>query len=303
MVVGDIQTCNTSTSFFCSIGILFFCGFFAMLLSYGNVEDIKFVCFVFLSCFGLYEGEALAGLGKCSYLASLGDLGLAFRFVLFVFFAAVHFMDTGHSELHAEVLRLLDDGALEKVIGIQGLLGRPPGFRIIFHEFRNQAHGLIRHPFRMGEVLAQALGQSVGIDLVVRTRGKLFPEAAFAFEVGPFLGIGGSAHLVDELKLVCLVPSLEKTGSAEHFSDDASDAPHVDLGAVIDHAQEQFGWSVPQGDDLVGQPLHFRVPASGKAPIGDLEFAFAVDQEIRRFEIPMDDFVLVHIMDSIEELL
>ena len=155
----------------------------------------------------------------------------------------------------------------------------------------------------MWEILAKALGQPVGINFVVRTGGKLFPETALAFQLGPALGIGCTAHFVDELQLVCLVLSLEKAGSAEHFGNDTTNTPHIDLGGVIDHAQEQFGWSVPQGYDLVGQSLHFRVPASGKAPIGNLEFTIAVDQEIRCFKIAVNDLILVHVMDSVEELL
>mmetsp|Transcript_1294 Transcript_1294/g.2663 ORF Transcript_1294/g.2663 Transcript_1294/m.2663 type:complete len:251 (-) Transcript_1294:574-1326(-) len=102
---------------------------------------------------------------------------------------------------------------------------------------------------------------------------------------------------------MCFVPPLKKARSAEHFSDDTTYAPHVDFGAVIDHTQEQFGRSVPQGNNLVCQSLHFRVPASGKTPIRNLEFTFAVDQEIGCFEIAMDDLVFVHVVGSCEELL
>ena len=102
---------------------------------------------------------------------------------------------------------------------------------------------------------------------------------------------------------MCFVSPFEKAGSAEHFGDNATDTPHVNLGSVIDHSQEQFWRSVPQSNNLVGESLHFGIPASGKTPIGNLEFTLAVDQEIGCLEITVDHLVLVHVVNSAEELL
>mmetsp|Transcript_19739 Transcript_19739/g.35579 ORF Transcript_19739/g.35579 Transcript_19739/m.35579 type:complete len:262 (-) Transcript_19739:1141-1926(-) len=239
----------------------------------------------------------------CGSLARHFKLSFALSFVLLILFAAVHFMHTLDGKLHAEILGLFDDRILKKVVGVQGLFGRPTSLGILFHELANEFHGFVRHPFWMWQILTQAFAESIWKDLVGRTRGILFPESTLLFQVGPILLIGSTTYLEDEFQLMGLVSSLEKSRSTEHFGNDTSDTPHVNLGCVFNTSQEEFGWSVPQGDNLVGKTFHFRVPASGESPISNFEFTLSVDQKIGCLEITMNDLVSVHVMDSAEQLL
>ena len=80
------------------------------------------------------------------------------KFYRIAFIKLTHFVDAGNGEPHVEVLCLFDDRAFKEVISYESLLSRPAFVRILLHEFPNQVHGLIRHPFWIGKILTKALG-------------------------------------------------------------------------------------------------------------------------------------------------
>jgi hypothetical protein len=60
---------------------------------------------------------------------------------------------------------------------------------------------------------------------------------------------GGSDKFEDYLRLVEITGSCEDGLALEHFSEDASSAPHIDRRGITAELEEQFRWAIPTSDD------------------------------------------------------
>lgn len=212
-------------------------------------------------------------------------------------------MDRVDGEVHRELVGWLDNWILEEVIGVECLFGSPAIGGIECHEFRDEVNGVVGHPLGLRELISQSFRKAIGESGLIRRRLERLPQRTGGVKVRPVFGGGVPTCAEDEIELRRLVGTAQKARAAEHLGDDAPDAPHVNLGGVLSAPEQEFRRAVPQRNDADRQSLHLAVPAPGQAPIGDLEFALLVDEEVGRLEVPVDDFVDVHVVHARQELL
>lgn len=125
-----------------------------------------------------------------------------------------------------------------------------------------------------GELLAVPLGET-GL------------EVGQVDDVRPY-GLCRRAERAEDLEnLVDLAVAREDGLAVAHFGKDAADRPDVDACAVLFPAEEHFGGTVPQGDDLVCIGPERHAEGSGKTKIAQLQVPVAVDQQVLRLEISM----------------
>lgn len=229
-------------------------------------------------------------------------MGLALGNLLFIPAATFPFVDCRDGKVHDELVGSLHNGMIKKVVGVQRLFSRPTLLRVQLHELGNQVNSVVRHPLGVGKVSLECLLEAIRHARLIWTRLKLLPQAACLVNVRPVFRCGMSNRTKDEIQLRRLVCSLEKARATEHFCHDTTDTPHVDLCRVLETSEQELRRTIPQRNDLVGQALHFRVPATSQSQIGNLQFALIVYQQVGRLEIPMDHLVCVHIMDAAEQL-
>ena len=85
---------------------------------------------------------------------------------------------------------------------------------------------------------------------------------------------------------------------------DAPCAPHIHLRSVDRSTQQQLWWSVPLGDHAVGviTPASLLVD-SCKTEISQFELATAVNENIRPFDIAMNNALVMKVRQPREHLL
>lgn len=90
--------------------------------------------------------------------------------------------------------------------------------------------------------------------------------------------------------------------AGSHFGEDAADTPHVDAGAVLASAEQDFGRAVPEGDDLVGICAERDAKGAGKTEVSDFEVAVFVNEEVLGLEVAVEDAVGVAVAYALEKL-
>ena len=98
----------------------------------------------------------------------------------------------------------------------------------------------------------------------------------------------------------------ERTGeerrAVDHLGEDASDGPEVDLGGVVDLAQQQLGAAIPHRDDLVLERANVHGEGAREPEVGELEDARAVQQQVRGLEVAVQHLLLVAEGEALEQL-
>lgn len=235
----------------------------------------------------------------CHGLHLLPSLGHDYLMLL----SSLPLMDAVDSELHRKLLGRLHERILEEIFGGEGMLCGPALLGVVLEQLANEIHGMIRHPAGMRNALLEVFAELVGKDRVTALGLVLLPERANLVNVWPGLGGGMAKHSENEVQLSGVTRALEEGGPTEHLRNNATNAPHIDLGRVNLATQQKFGRAVPKRNDLVRQPLHLGIPRPRQTPIGNLQLTLPVDKKIGGLEIAMDDPIGVHIMHSREELL
>ena len=131
-------------------------------------------------------------------------------------------------------------------------------------------------------------------------------EVGFVFrelgDAGPG-ALGWCAHYSEDLlKLVFVCGAGEERPAGVHFCHYAPCRPDVDASVVGAGAEEHIGGAVPEGDNFVGEGVNGDAKGAGEAKVGEFELAFVVDQEVLRFEVAMEDTVVVAEGDPLKEL-
>ena len=94
----------------------------------------------------------------------------------------------------------------------------------------------------------------------------------------------------EKSNLSAWIGSLEQDPSTEQLGKDAPDGPHVDACVVVLAASQQLWGTVVLRDHLQGHGcVAIGFDGAGKSKVADLEEAVAVDQEISRLQVAMDD--------------
>ena len=92
----------------------------------------------------------------------------------------------------------------------------------------------------------------------------ILPERTHGVNFEPRFDFWHASHLKNEVQLVLLVRTLEKSRTTKHLRYDTADAPHIDFGRVLNAVQQQLGQAIPEGNDLVGDAPHLLRPAVGQ---------------------------------------
>ena len=121
------------------------------------------------------------------------------------------------------------------------------------------------------------------IDAVLVQSGRAFHQRLGRIKrkivIGQFLGmrnsgpsvLGGRAQdFKDEMEFVLDGRSREERSSGGHFVENATHAPHVDGGRIVDGAQQDVRRPVPKGYHFVGVGLRRDGFRSGQSEIGQL---------------------------------
>lgn len=106
-------------------------------------------------------------------------------------------------------------------------------------------------------------------------------------DAGPVVFCGGADGFANHLDLVELVVAGHVRRTQDELCEDGSDGPDVHCAAVVPGTEEQFGGSIPAGDD-VGCHVAMGVgEASRKAEIGKLHLAVGGNEQVVWFDIAM----------------
>ena len=131
-------------------------------------------------------------------------------------------------------------------------------------------------------------------------------EVGFVFrklgDSGPG-AFGWCAHYSEDLlKLVFVCSAGKERPAGVHLCHYAPCRPDVDAGVVGAGAEEHVRSAVPEGDNFVGEGVDRNSKGAGETKVGEFKLAFIIDQEILRFEIAVEDTVVVAESDALKEL-
>lgn len=119
---------------------------------------------------------------------------------------------------------------------------------------------------------------------------------------GPVLVVGRSHHFEDPLQLVSFLLAGKKRPHVDHFCEDTPDGPYIDGAGVFLRAQQDIRRPVPKRDYLVSEALHGYARCSSQSEISDFEDVVFRNKQILWLEVPMQNFLLVAMTDSFDEL-
>lgn len=91
--------------------------------------------------------------------------------------------------------------------------------------------------------------------------------------------------LLDKIKLIELIFSWEERVSIDELSHDAAGSPYIDLLSIW-CSYQQFRRTIPACSHVVSEGLVF-IGLAGKAEITDLKLLLVTDQQVLRFDVPM----------------
>jgi hypothetical protein len=89
--------------------------------------------------------------------------------------------------------------------------------------------------------------------------------------------------------LVEIVVTWKQRSTAQKFSEDTADTPHVKSICVVTGIQDNFWSSVPPGDDVFSQSCCGLFISSGQSEIANLEIAIFVEQQVAGLQVSVDD--------------
>jgi hypothetical protein len=164
-----------------------------------------------------------------------------------------------------------------------------------------------------GEGLATRLREEGGKRHFLLGRDRVQePLGLTALHVGDFLGAGGPDHVKDQGQLVDEIFPREKRLPSQQLGENAADRPHIHCVVVeAVGAQHQLRGPVPACDDVLRHGLLDGIvgvlsfpggAGTGKAEIRDPKLAGPGDQQVPRFEVPMDDPVVVEKFEAFQDL-
>eukprot|EP00963_Diacronema_lutheri_P008104 scaffold694_cov338-Pavlova_lutheri.AAC.46 len=112
--------------------------------------------------------------------------------------------------------------------------------------------------------------------------------------VWPDLFVWRAEDAEDFEKLVYFGVSWKEGFSGDHFSENASDAPHVHWSGVMPGPEQDFRGPVPQGDHFVGVCAHGYTKRPCQSEVGQFERKVPViNEQIEVFEHEVESFVVV----------
>jgi hypothetical protein len=99
----------------------------------------------------------------------------------------------------------------------------------------------------------------------------------------------------DDGKLVNMILSREKWFSFQHFGENATSTPNINLDIILLPCKHDFGSSVVSGGDITS---HLWILNTGKTEIANLQVTVFVDEDVGGFEITMNDTCRVNVFEA-----
>lgn len=87
-----------------------------------------------------------------------------------------------------------------------------------------------------------------------------------------------------------------------HLREDTANGPHINTGRVLAAPEEDLWRSVPQGDDFVSVGSKGNTEGASETEIRELEVSIAVDQQVLRLEITVENTMAVAVSDTFAQL-
>ena len=184
---------------------------------------------------------------------------------------------------------------IDKIRMRTSLLRRNPARRIIHQQRLEQVQPILPQHLN-------ALGINNLILLLALPLRKTGLEIRETRHPGPLLLRRRPQHPENLEDLIDLAITREQRFLRRHLREDAPDGPHVHAGAVLAAAEEDLGRAVPQRDDFVGVGAQGDAEGAGEAEVGEFQVARAIDEEVLRFQVAVEDPVGMAVADAEEEL-
>lgn len=106
----------------------------------------------------------------------------------------------------------------------------------------------------------------------------------------------------DLLELVLVRRSREQRTSGVELRHDTAGRPDINTSVVRATAQEDIRSAVPQGDHFVGEGVDRDAKRPRQSKVTQFQLSLLVDQQVLRFEIAMQDSILMAEGDAFEQL-
>jgi hypothetical protein len=87
-----------------------------------------------------------------------------------------------------------------------------------------------------------------------------------------------------------------------HFGKDTSYTPNIDGCRIFATSQQDVRCSIPQGDDFVRITSDRNPKSPGQSKIGQFQLSFSINQQVRRFQIPVQHSMVMAIGNACQEL-
>merc|ERR1719180_621655 len=155
--------------------------------------------------------------------------------------------------------------------------------------------------------------------LHIRPQSLLHPASAFILghlqlseqvQLGytrPNLFIHCSAEVSNKGKLVLLCVALHYWTPGPHLCHHTASAPHINRRAIVPLTKQQLWRSIPECHDSVCVAVSFVVLLDGESPgktkVSQLQYPSLRDQDVGGFHIPVQDLVVVDVVEALEDLL
>ena len=116
------------------------------------------------------------------------------------------------------------------------------------------------------------------------------------------MGSGGAVELEYLEDLIDFAVSAEEGFLLSQLGKDAADGPDVNSQAVLLLPEQNFGGPVPKGFNFMGKGFDGEGKGACKSKVSNFEGARAVNEEILRFEVPVDNPPAMAVVDAIAQL-
>lgn len=117
----------------------------------------------------------------------------------------------------------------------------------------------------------------------------------------PLIWCSNNPH--DANQLIVVVFTAEEGDTGDHFGEDTAAGPDVDGGCVGTGAEKDVRCAVPECYNLIGEGVDGNTEGARKTKIAQLQLSLPIDQQILRFQIPMQHSILMTKRRPLQQLI
>ena len=102
--------------------------------------------------------------------------------------------------------------------------------------------------------------------------------------------------------LVFVRGSRKQRSSGIHFSHDTASRPNVNARIVCSTAEKNIRGTIPESHNFIGKSIDGNPKSTSKAKIAKFQDAFVIDEKILRFQVSVEDSILMAEIYTLEKL-